>query len=121
MSYQQALKQFMDNDFTYAIEKSTKASWTGSIYMVELFEDGSYRIFRNDPADPDTDTQQQIGSIIIEVPSFDDDDYLDEVHEMGRNDFIGDKIIDLVKYESFCSIEDRFRDRVYERISNAIN
>jgi hypothetical protein len=110
---------FMDTDFTYAVEISTKASWMGSLYMVELFEDGSYRVFRNDSAD--TDTQQQICSLIIDVPTFKPEDYSAEVHEIEKNDFIGDELIDLVKFDSLYAIEDSFLDRVYERISNASN
>jgi hypothetical protein len=108
----------MDNDFAYAIEKSTKASWSGSLYHVELFSDGSYRVF-NDSADPDT-REQQIGSFVFDVPFFEDEDYLEEVRRIGKNDFIGDDLIDLVKFDSLYAIEDAFLDSVYERISNVV-
>jgi len=118
MSYQQAFENFMDNDFAYAIENSTKASWSGSLYIVELFSDGSYRVFY---ADPDTDTrEQQIGSFVFDVPFFEDEDYLDEVRRIEKNAAIDDNFIELVKYDSFLSIEDRFRDRVYEKLSHVV-
>ena len=44
MSVQQAFESFMANDFESAVDSSTKASWGGSGYSVELFDDGSYRV-----------------------------------------------------------------------------
>jgi hypothetical protein len=44
MSVQQAFKSFMEKDFQSAVDSSTKASWGGSGYSVELFDDGTYRV-----------------------------------------------------------------------------
>lgn len=42
--YDQAFNNFMRSDFETAVDSSTKASWGGSYYCVELFADGSYRV-----------------------------------------------------------------------------
>jgi hypothetical protein len=44
MSIQQAFNSFMEKDFQSAVDSSTKASWGGSGYSVELFDDGTYRV-----------------------------------------------------------------------------
>jgi len=43
MTIQKAFDNFMASDFEATVDSSTKASWGGGAYAVELFEDG-YRI-----------------------------------------------------------------------------
>lgn len=44
MSVIDAFESFMNNDFESACDSATKASWGGSGYSVELFDDGHYRV-----------------------------------------------------------------------------
>jgi len=44
MSIKQAFESFMSKSFESAVDSSTKASWGGSGYSVELFDDGTYRV-----------------------------------------------------------------------------
>jgi hypothetical protein len=43
MTIQQAFDNFMASDFEATVDSSTAASWGGGAYVVELFEDGTYR------------------------------------------------------------------------------
>ena len=71
MSYQESFENFMSQDFICAVDKSTKASWAGGGYSVELFEDGNYNILWS----------QNIGNmyvspgIILPVPPLDDSEW----------------------------------------------
>lgn len=71
MSVKQAFESFMKEQFESAVDSSTKASWGGSGYSVELFDDGTYRILWDN----------QIGNLydspglILSVPSLGDDEW----------------------------------------------
>lgn len=71
MSVTEAFESFMANDFESACDSSTKASWGGSGYSVELFEDGHYRVLWDN----------QIGNLydspglILGIPALGDDDW----------------------------------------------
>lgn len=47
MSITSAFNAFMSESFESACDSSTEASYGGSGYSVELFEDGSYRVLWN--------------------------------------------------------------------------
>jgi len=74
MTIQQAFNSFMEERFTAAVDSSTMASWGGSGYSVELFEDGTYQILWNG----------QIGNLydspglIIPIPTLGDGEWDDE-------------------------------------------
>lgn len=71
MSVKSAFESFMTNDFQSAVDSSTKASWGGGGYSVELFDDGTYRVLWDN----------QIGNLydspglILSVPSLEDEDW----------------------------------------------
>ena len=71
MSIKQSFDSFMNNDFKAAVDKSTKASWGGSGYSVELLDNGTYRVLWNN----------QIGNLydspglILSVPSLGDEEW----------------------------------------------
>jgi hypothetical protein len=71
MSLQEAFKNFMSNDFEDAADSSTKVSWGGSGYSVELFKSGDYRVLWDN----------QIGNLysspglILKVPSLDSEEW----------------------------------------------
>lgn len=74
MSIQQAFDSFMAVSFESAVDSSTKASWGGSNYSVELFDDGTHRVLWDN----------QIGNIydspglILPVPSLGDEEWDDD-------------------------------------------
>lgn len=74
MSIQQAFEAFMSESFQSAVDSSTKASWGGSGYSVELFDDGTYRVLWDN----------QIGNLysspglILSIPALDGEDEWDE-------------------------------------------
>ena len=71
MNIQSAFDSFMANDFKAAVDSATKASWAGSGYSVELFDEGNYRILWN----------QQIGNLydspglILNIPALGDEEW----------------------------------------------
>jgi hypothetical protein len=71
MTINSAFESFMANDFESAVDSSTAASWGGSGYSVELFDDGSYRVLWNN----------HIGNLytspglIISIPALGDDEW----------------------------------------------
>lgn len=71
MSISNAFETFMRIDFESACDSSTKASWAGSGYSVELFDDGTYRVLWN----------QQIGNLydspglILGIPAMTDEEW----------------------------------------------
>lgn len=71
MSIKHAFESFMENGFQSAVDSSTKASWGGSGYSVELFDDGTYRVLWDN----------QIGNLynspglILSVPSLGDEEW----------------------------------------------
>lgn len=71
MSVQSAFDSFMSHDFESAVDSSTKASWAGSGYSVELFDEGNYQVLWN----------QQIGNLydspglILSIPALGDEEW----------------------------------------------
>jgi hypothetical protein len=87
MSIESAFKKFTANNFEPAVDSATKASWAGSGYSVELFDDGTYRVLWN----------QAIGNlydspgVIMGIPSLSDEDWdedpLIRFYDNAREDF----------------------------------
>ena len=71
MSVKKAFESFMAQDFQSACDSATQASWGGSGYSVELFDDGHYRVLWDN----------QIGNLydspglILSVPTLGDDEW----------------------------------------------
>jgi hypothetical protein len=74
MSIQQAFESFMSEGFEDAVDSSTKASWGGSGYSVELFPTGSYRVLWNDSIGNLYDSP----GVILPVPSLGDEEWDDD-------------------------------------------
>lgn len=71
MTYQTAFKNFMDNNFESAVDSATQASFSGSGYSVELFEDGTYRVLWNNQIGKLYDSK----GIILGIPTLGDEEY----------------------------------------------
>ena len=96
MTLKQAFESFMtDNDYTVfqeAVDASTKASWGGSGYSVELFPDGTYRVLWNNQIGNRYDSS----GVILKVPPLSDEEwsqdasvrYYDDVEESLRETFV---------------------------------
>jgi hypothetical protein len=69
--FQAAFTAFMNEKFQEACVSSTKASWGGSGYSVELYDDGSYRVLWDNNIGNLYDSPE----IIISVPALGDDDW----------------------------------------------
>lgn len=103
MTFQESFNAFMQSSFEEAVVSSTKASWAGDGYSVELFETGEFRVLWN----------KQIGNlyespgIILPVPVLGDEDwdedpsirFFDNAEEEMRNIF-QQAIADIKQYES---------------------
>lgn len=80
MSIEQAFEAFMtDNDagfsvFESTVDASTKASWGGSGYSVELFPDGAYRILW----DQSIGNRYSSPGVILKVPPLSDEEWDDD-------------------------------------------
>ena len=78
-----AFESFMGNrnDLEKAIISSTKASWGGSGYSVELFPSGEYRVLW----DNSIGNLYYSPGIILAIPALDNDEYSQE-DEAGESD-----------------------------------
>lgn len=90
VSFEQTLEAFLaSDDFKQAVIASTKASWGGSSYSVELLPDGQHRVLWNN----------EIGNlyvspgVILGVPSFDDSGYQEAL--FGEHPIEEDEFFDL--------------------------
>jgi len=63
-----------------ALDSSTKSSWGGGHYVVELFPDGSYRVIPGN----DMGTKYFSPGIVLTLPSLSDDDWGDCVEAEDR-------------------------------------
>ena len=99
MSLQQAFESFMSESFEEACDSSTKASWGGSGYSVELFEDGSYR----------TLWKNQIGNL------YDSDGLILGVPALGEDEW--DEDPDIRFYDN---AEQEMRDKFEQAIANRL-
>jgi hypothetical protein len=71
MTFQKAFDAFMRDDFESAVDSSTKASWGGSGYSVELFPDGNYRVL----SDNQIGNRYDSPGIILGIPTLGDDEW----------------------------------------------
>lgn len=71
MSIQQAFESFMASGFKSAVDSSTKASWGGSSYSVELFDEGYYRVLWDNHIGNLYDSP----GLILSVPALADDEW----------------------------------------------
>jgi hypothetical protein len=75
MSYSQILEQYIKSaDFKTGVIASTKASWGGSGYSVELFEDGTWRNLWNN----EIGNRYNTPGIILALPVLSDENPSDE-------------------------------------------
>lgn len=65
MSIEQALESFLADGLKSAVDKATKASMFGAGCSVELFDDGNYRVLRDDQIDSKHDSP----GLILGIPS----------------------------------------------------
>ncbi len=113
----QALKQALEaflksDDFAEGITKSTKASWGGSGYSVELFEDETWRVLWNN----EIGNLYETPGLIMKLPVWDDSDYQETVNA-------ADPALQLSEEEYFeqCAINEKddlaqeMRDDLYDR------
>jgi len=77
----QTLEAFLASDeFSESLVKATKASWGGSGYSVELFEDGHWRVLWNN----EIGNLYQSPGTILGLPTLDDNDYTSWMEEHGE-------------------------------------
>lgn len=103
MPFQESFDNFMKSAFEEAVVSSTKASWAGSGYSVELFESGNFRVIWNNEIGNLYDSP----GIILSVPSLGDDDwdedpsirFFDNAEDEMRAIF-EQKIADIKQYEA---------------------
>lgn len=74
MGFQQAFDNFMNKEFEFAVDSATEASWGGSGYSVELFEDGYYCILW----DGEIGNLYESPGIILGVPPLTDEEWDDD-------------------------------------------
>lgn len=75
MSLQGAFNDFMSSkDFEFSVDSSTRASWGGGSYSVELFEDGTYRVLGSSEIGNMYDSP----GMIIGIPALGDDEWDDD-------------------------------------------
>lgn len=73
--YDEAFEIFMEEAFEDACISSTKASWGGSGYSVELFADGTYRVLWNNNIGNLYDSP----GLIISIPPLGDEEWDDDI------------------------------------------
>jgi hypothetical protein len=66
-----AFENFMKDSFHQAAISSTKASWGGSEYCVELFDDGTYRVLWSG----NIGNAYESTGVILGIPSLDDEEW----------------------------------------------
>ena len=71
MSFQSSFDNFMQSSFEEAVVSSTKASWGGSGYSVELLKSGTFRVLW----DNEIGNLYDSPGIILLVPSLGDGDW----------------------------------------------
>lgn len=69
MSIRQAFNSFMEYDFKSAVDASTRASWNGDCYSVELLSNGNYRVLDNHIKGYNSP------GLILSVPYLDDEEW----------------------------------------------
>jgi hypothetical protein len=73
-NYQSAFDAFMTEAFEEACVSSTKASWGGSGYSVELLEDGNFGVYW----DNQIGNKYKSPGIILGIPDLKDDEWDEE-------------------------------------------
>ena len=71
MSVIAAFEEFMKTNFESAVDSSTKASWSGSGYSVELFDNGSFRVLW----DNEIGNLYDSPGVILGIPTLGDDEW----------------------------------------------
>lgn len=71
MSVQKAFDSFMAEEFKNAVDSSTKGSWGGSGYSVELFDDATYRVLWDNHIGNLYDSP----GLILSIPSLQDGEW----------------------------------------------
>lgn len=71
MSLKEAFESFMSTDFESACDSSTQASWGGSGYSVELFEDETYRVLW----DNEIGNLYDSSGLILSIPPLSSDEW----------------------------------------------
>jgi hypothetical protein len=106
---EQTLEAFLkSDDFEKGITASTKASWGGSGYSVELFEDGTWRVLWDN----------QIGNlytspgVILDIPTFDDNEYQECVN--GENPISEEEFFSMCFANDEEEIAGRLRESLKE-------
>lgn len=80
---EQTLEAFLkSDDFSEAMEKSTRASWGGSGYSIELFEDGTWRVLW----DNEIGNLYSSPGVILDIPALEDNDWQECVVENGMEE-----------------------------------
>ena len=74
MTIKQAFEKFMVQSFESAVDMSTRASWGGSGYSVELFDDGTYRVLW----DNQIGNLYETPGLILGIPPLNDEEWDDE-------------------------------------------
>lgn len=74
MTYKDTFEDFLMNDAEDAIVSSTKASWNGSSYSVELFQDGMYRVLYSGNIGNLYDSD----GIILRIPTLSEDEWSED-------------------------------------------
>lgn len=79
-SFKGTLERFLQSeDFSTGVVSSTKASWGGSGYSVELFPGGDWRVLWNN----EIGNLYNTPGIILKLPTLDDSDYHDAMNGEG--------------------------------------
>jgi hypothetical protein len=74
MGVRKAFEKFMAEGFKKAVDSSTKASWGGSGYSVELFDDGHYRVLW----DNEIGNLYDSPGLIMSIPYLVDDEWSED-------------------------------------------
>lgn len=97
---EKAFNSFMKESFVESILASTKASWTGGEYCVELYIDGTYRV----QWDGNIGNLYISPGIILSIPSLSDEDWdgMDESEPFYGNaeDVMREKFANLGDYRA---------------------
>lgn len=108
MTLEQAFEAFMtDNDYTVfqtTVDDSTKASWGGSGYSVELFPDGTYRVLWDNHIGNRYDSP----GVILKVPPLSDDEWDDDVslrYYEGVEESLREKFAEVIEESKAWGVE----------------
>lgn len=105
MALQQTLEAFLQSkDFAEGVTSATKASWGGSGYSVELFEDGHWRVLWNS----EIGNLYRSPGIILGLPTWEDSTYQECVNA-DENPMSEDDYFDLCAANEEDELADELR------------